>query len=138
MFIDLKITFLKLNTDKEANRDIKHLQMIWRQEIVLDHGFILEPSIAFIFHLRTLKIFLCWNQHYIKTPSNIWLTISVRKCKKATSKVVFPSHRIADNTQKIPSHMVMGILKTLNANLNPSNFLASLTPSIFIHPDWLR
>lgn len=54
---------------------------------------------------------------------------------KFTRKTVFPSHNIADRTQKMPSTMFSGMRKTLNANRSASNLCTSDTPSMIIQPD---
>ena len=55
-----------------------------------------------------------------------------------TSKFKFPSHKIDDNTDKMPSIVSGAAWTTSNARRRLSNLSASLMPSKLMHPDWLR
>lgn len=102
-----------ISKQKSKNWNLQFTTNAWRDLMYLYFFISYFHLFEFKDHKKNLKIYLTWN-------------------------LVFPSHKIADKTQKMPSHMFNGIRKTLKANLRASNFLASLTPSMRIHPDWFR
>ena len=55
-----------------------------------------------------------------------------------TSKTKFPSHKIDDSTDNMPSIVSVGICTISKARRRLSNLSASLIPSRLKQPDWLR